>query len=355
MARLFISYRTADGRDKATALARDLGERFGDEQVFLDKDDLRAGVRWRDEIARTLRQQPVLLLLLTPQLLAATDETGALRIVDPDDPVRREVVAALAAGAHLIPLLCDDLPGPPDAATLPPPFDRLGEFTWRPLRAYDWKNDLQRLVDDLDALGLAPAATSSLAEDDATTAPADQPKPKQRLTPALAAALTASLILTLAGGWYALRRPAPPALPGGLPTTTPPTVDGGWLAALAPDEQLTLALRQSGTELTLLSRPVNISQRADWADYRRFWREHSATDLLAIAYRGKGSSHLAADGSTVVDIALEVISSPGEAVVDTGNLHVTLASDGRSMIGSLWLNSEQKERAAHLTRIRQEQ
>lgn len=354
MARLFISYRTADGRDKATALARDLGELFGDEQVFLDKDDLRAGVRWRDEIARTLRQQPVLLLLLTPQLLAATDETGALRIADPDDPVRREVIAALAAGAHLIPLLCDDLPGPLDAATLPPPFDRLGEFTWQPLRAYDWKNDLQRLVDDLGALGIAPAATSSLAEAGATTAPADQPK-QRRLTLALAAALTASLLLTLAGGWYALWRSAPPALPGELPITVAPIVDGDWLAVLAPDEQLTLALRQTGTELTLLSRPVNISQRADWADYRRFWREHSATDLLAIAYRGKGSSHLAADGSTVVDIALEVISSPGEAVVDTGNLHVTLASDGRSMIGSLWLNSEQKERAAHLTRIRQEQ
>ena len=42
-ARIFISYRTADGVDKATALARDLGVVFGDEAVFLDKDDLRGG------------------------------------------------------------------------------------------------------------------------------------------------------------------------------------------------------------------------------------------------------------------------------------------------------------------------
>jgi hypothetical protein len=45
MAQLFISYRSSDGRDKATALARDLGALYGDAQVFIDKDDLRAGVR----------------------------------------------------------------------------------------------------------------------------------------------------------------------------------------------------------------------------------------------------------------------------------------------------------------------
>jgi hypothetical protein len=94
-ARIFISYRTVDGKDKATALARDLGVRFGDEQVFLDKDDLRGGSTWRDEVQRTLGAKPVLLLLITPQLLAATDASGALRIADPGDPVRREVVAAL--------------------------------------------------------------------------------------------------------------------------------------------------------------------------------------------------------------------------------------------------------------------
>jgi hypothetical protein len=67
---------------------------FGDAQVFLDKDDLRGGVRWSDEIARTIETRPVLLLLLTPQLLAATDDRGRLRIANPDDPVRREVTAA---------------------------------------------------------------------------------------------------------------------------------------------------------------------------------------------------------------------------------------------------------------------
>ena len=166
MAQLFISYRSSDGKDKATALARDLGAVFGDEQVFLDKDDLRAGVRWREEIAQTLKARPILLLLLTPQLLAATDDRGALRIDDPSDPIRREVADALAGGAHLIPLLCDDVAAPPPAAELPAPFNRIGDFTWRPLRAYDWHHDVQRLVDDLHALGVVatpPAVTPTSA------------------------------------------------------------------------------------------------------------------------------------------------------------------------------------------------
>ena len=59
--RVFISYRTSDGADKATALARELDALFGDAQVFLDKDDLPAGSRWRDVIAHTLGAPPVLL------------------------------------------------------------------------------------------------------------------------------------------------------------------------------------------------------------------------------------------------------------------------------------------------------
>ena len=56
-ARVFISYRTSDGTDKATALARDLDALFGQDQIFLDKDDLPAGSRWRAELPRRARQR----------------------------------------------------------------------------------------------------------------------------------------------------------------------------------------------------------------------------------------------------------------------------------------------------------
>ncbi len=340
MPRLFISYRTSDGRDKATALARDLGARFGDEQVFLDKDDLRAGVLWREEIARTIAGRPVLLLLLTPQLLAATDQAGELRIAHPNDPVRREVAAALAAGAHLVPLLCDGVPAPPAAAELPAPFDRLGEFTWRPLRAYDWQHDVERLIADLIALGVVPANPRAAP-------PASRPAPAASVARRswLTGALAVVVLSALAVGWYALSLPPTPVSPAA-------GVTGDWLATLAADERVTLALRQSGNDLALGSRPVDISARADWQDYRRFWSERSASELNAIAYRGHGTTHVAPDGRTVIDVALEIVSTPGEEQIDGGNLRATVNADGSAMDGRLWLNSEQAERPVRLTRVR---
>jgi TIR domain len=140
--RIFISYRTSDGADKATALARDLNEVFGADQVFLDKEDLAAGAPWREAIGATMNGKPVLLLVVTPQLLGE-------RLHAADDPVRREVRAALEVGAHLIPLLADGVDALPAAHEWPAEMHGLSERTWRRLRAYDWRADVERLVADL--------------------------------------------------------------------------------------------------------------------------------------------------------------------------------------------------------------
>lgn len=356
MAQLFISYRSSDGRDKATALARDLGAVFGDEEVFLDKDDLRAGIRWRDEIARTMQARPVLLLLLTPQLLAAADHAGCLRIADPEDPVRRELSDALAGGAHIIPLLCDGVDAPPPATDLPAPFDRIGEFTWRPLRAYDWSHDILRLLADLRALGIVP--TRQLPQSNTGAAPpaTAQPAPPSSRRPRwLLPAAAAATLLAIGVGGYALQRPpAAPHEPAAPNKTAPPAandtgnVSGRWLATLGADEQLDLALRHSGEDLELNSRPLSIAQRADWADYRSFWRERFGSDLDFVSYRGKGSASSLPGDNLVIDVALQIVSSPGDTLVDSGNLHATLSADGTTMTGTLWLNSKQAERPLRL-------
>jgi hypothetical protein len=159
-ARVFISYRTSDGADKATALARDLDALFGEQQIFLDKDDLPAGSRWRDEIARTLHRSPIVLVLVTPNYFGARDSEGKRCIERADDPPRDELEAALAANAEVIPLMCDGVTAIPSAADLPKPFDELCSRTWRKLRAYDWREDLSRLARDLQVLGVVPRATS---------------------------------------------------------------------------------------------------------------------------------------------------------------------------------------------------
>jgi hypothetical protein len=323
-ARIFISYRSSDGKDKATALARDLGAVFGDAQVFLDKDDLRGGSRWRDEVQQLLDQRPVLLLLMTPQLLAATDDAGRLRIEDPDDPVRSELADALEANAQIVPLLCDGFDAPPAASQLPPPFDQIGERTWRKLRAYDWQGDVQRLVDDLRSLGV-PVQGADAAE----------PSGARR------GWLVASLVGVVTAGalaWFTLRPSAPQGVAGEWATT----VDG--------QPAMSFVFRVEADKLVLASKPVPVADRADWAGYRAFWRERSGGELTHIVYRGEGTLRADPGVAPAIDVALTLVSSPGDVPVDSGNLSATLAADGASMNGKLWLNSAQADRPVTLRR-----
>lgn len=343
-ARIFISYRTADGVDKATALARDLGAIFGDEAVFLDKDDLRGGSAWRNEIHRTLDAKPILLLLVTPLLISAVDERGQPRIAAGDDPVRRELQGALAAGASIIPILCDGLEEAPDPRHLPPPFDCIGELTWRRLRAYDWDNDIERLVDDLKAAGIPLPEDSDRNRyrrtDDLPHSMAYYARARRRVIGLLITGIASALLLGI--GWWLWRAP----LSGDLA--------GKWQAQLWQGEQVTLLLSEKGEAVTLASEPISIAARADWADYRRSWRERGGGALDAILYRGEGRRIEAPGVGIALDIALQVLASPeaGGTAIDSGNLSLRLSADGKTLAGRIWLNGAQADQPAVLTRLR---
>jgi len=333
--RIFISYRTSDGMDKATALARDLVRVFGEAAVFLDKDDLAGGSVWRKEIGHALQERPVMLLLLTPDLIEARGPDGRLRIADADDPVRREVEAAREAGAHLIPVLCDGLHAPPDATKLPAPFDHLGELTWRKLRAYDWKADIDRLVADLRALGVTPP-------DAPAPAPAAASARRSVLVLATAAVLAGSAALAW---WWSARAPtvAPAAGTAG--------VAGRWAATLWHGERTLLVITQTPAGLTLASEPIAISGRPDWAEYRRFWRERFQADLDAVMYRGTGVARTDPGQPVAIDVAIQVLPVPGTGEpVDSGNLSAVLSADGQRLDGKIWLNGAQAEQVATLVR-----
>lgn len=308
-ARIFISYRAADGADKATALARELGRIFGDAAVFLDKEDLTAGRRWVDEVGKTLGLRPVVLLLVTPGLLAE-----GLR--DAQDPVRRELVAALAAGAEVVPLLSDGVEALP--AGLPPPLDTLPDRTWRRLRAYDWAADMQRLEQDLRRHGVA-----------ATTA-----RSRRGLLIGAGAAVLAVAGAGLA--WWWQRGPAD-------------RVAGRWIVRFGSEPPMVLVLRRRGETVRIESEPVDIRTRADWAEYRTFWRQRFGADLDAVRYRGEGRLLQALGTPTALDIGFRVLSVPGDQDIDGGNLSATVQPDG-SLRGTRWLNGAQAEVAAQWRR-----
>lgn len=337
-ARIFISYRTADGVDKATALARDLGEVFGNEAVFLDKDDLRGGSAWRNEIRCALDAKPILLLLLTPQLISAVDDHGQPRIAADDDPVRRELQEALAAGASIIPVLCDGLEDVPGTRHLPPPFDCIGELTWRHLRAYDWASDLVRLIDDLKAFGIPPlndALGRKRRADELPPSMEHYARTKRRVVGMMIAG-----VLGLGAGWWWLHEEASADL------------TGKWQAQLWQGERVALVLSAKGEAVTLASEPIAIAERPDWVDYRRFWRERGSGELNAILYRGEGRRIDAPGVAPALDIALQVLASPdGDGTaIDSGNLSLRLSADGKTLTGRIWLNGAQADQPALLTR-----
>ena len=335
-ASIFISYRTSDGKDKATALARDLNATFGDDQVFFDKEDLGAGTPWREAIGATMNHKPVLLLLVTPQLLGA-------RLHDADDPVRREVAAALEVGAHVIPLLADGVDALPAAPDWPPEMQGLAERTWRRLRAYDWRADVARLIDDLQALGVAPLAP------DATRRSAQRRRGLQFALTFAAGALAGGAASAL---WWSSR--------GGTATSAEASggLSGAWSLQLAPPaseagarwESVKLHIAQTGEQVTLYSEPIDITRDPAWTGFAQQWQQRFDHALDRVVWRGAGRARLEKGSPPSIDVGLRVETPAGSDPIETGNLSAELSSDGQRMLGRVWMNGEQAERTAQLTR-----
>lgn len=338
--RIFISYRTADGVDKATALARELNAVFGADQVFLDKEDLPAGQPWREAVGATLDARPVLLLLVTPQTFAARDAQGRPRIDDPTDPVRREVETALDAKAHLIPLLADGVEQLPDAPSLPEALRGLGERTWRRLRAYDWAEDIERLVADLQALGLKRLERSVQRRE------ADR---RRWLEWGLAFVAGTASGGTLVA-WWPARAPAGAAgLTGTWSlTAAPPANDAG-----SRYEKLRLHLTHSGEEVKLYSDPIATADDPVWKAFAAQWKERFDTPLDHVVWRGAGRVRMEQGAPLSFDAELRVERPQGsDKPIEGGRLVAELAPGGDRMSGALWMNGEQAERTMEMTRER---
>lgn len=352
--RIFISYRSSDGADKATALARDLDDLFGQAQVFLDKEDLAAGSRWRDEIARTLSDAPILLVLVTPHYLGALDGAGKLCIERDDDPVRDELATAVAANAHVIPLMCDGVTQTPPESSLPPPFDQLSERTWRRLRAYDWREDVARLADDLRAMGVVDrvaatppvTAPSMLVAADASPGAASTGR---RL------AVAGLVAVTLGAGVAAWR----------WQESKGPNLAGKWRASVGKrgatssrdGEIVVVTFEQSGNAPTVASSAVDIERDGDWQNYRDYWKQAKGQSLNRVFYRGEGTIVVDGDdaagapaGPPRIQLDVRVDAPEGGDPIDTGALRGAIDPDGNRIRARLWLKSERSERVVDLRR-----
>ena len=355
-ARVFISYRSSDGTDKATALARELDPLFGPDQIFLDKDDLPAGSRWRDEIRRALDSAPILLVLVTPDYLGARDAAGRRRIERTDDPVRAELEAAVAANAHVIPLLCDGVAQTPGRAELPPPFDQLAERTWRRLRAYDWRQDVVRLAADLRQLGLvpregAPPVRSGPLELDGGGAGRPARSVRRPLL------LGGALFALGAGGFAAWRWRQQQA--ASLSSPWRAYIGARGAKAARDGEVLRVTFTQTDKKLTMTSQAVDVERSRDWQNHRDYWKQRHGKELKRVVYRGEGELLEADDDRPVPGIpagprrillAIRIEVPDSTEPIDGGSLRASIEPDNRRMLGRLWVDSERGERFVDLQR-----
>ncbi len=120
MASIFISYRRMDSMAHTGRIYDRLVQAFGARNVFKDVDDIPPGVDFRKVLDKALTAADIVLVIIGPRWLMATDDQGKRRLLDPDDFVRLEVEAALQRSDVLvIPVLVDNAPMP-SAESLPP-------------------------------------------------------------------------------------------------------------------------------------------------------------------------------------------------------------------------------------------
>ena len=147
---------TGSQRPGWPALER-LAARLGEDQVFMDVDTIAPGLDFAEVITQAVSTCQVLLAVIGPGWVAATDEDGQRRLEDPDDIVRLEIAAALERDIRVIPILVEGAVMP-RGQQLPENLVRLARRNAVGLRHESFRADADRLLAVIEPILRAPAA-----------------------------------------------------------------------------------------------------------------------------------------------------------------------------------------------------
>jgi TIR domain/Sulfatase-modifying factor enzyme 1 len=115
---IFISYRRDDAPHLAGRLYDRLSARFPKDHIFIDVDNLYAGVDFVEAIEQSVGACDVLIAVIGRRWLISSEAEGSRRLDNPDDFVRLEIATALKRNIRVIPVLEDDA-SMPRASDLP--------------------------------------------------------------------------------------------------------------------------------------------------------------------------------------------------------------------------------------------
>jgi hypothetical protein len=139
--------------------------RFGDGQVFMDVETIAPGRDFAEVITQAVSTCELLLAVIGPRWLTATNKDGQRRLDDPDDVVHMEITAALERDITVIPILVDGavMPGTKE---LPEGLVGLARRNAFSLRHESFRADADRLLEVIEPIlraAVAAPVTSSRA------------------------------------------------------------------------------------------------------------------------------------------------------------------------------------------------
>ena len=239
MSRIFISYRREDSDIWAGRLADELRKHFSAEQVFQDIASIDPGADFPTVLGEALATAAVILVVIGPRWLSATDKNGRKRLDNSGDFVHQEVAESLSSPAvRVFPLLVNGALMPAEEE-LPDPLKPLARRNAIELTVRHWASDVAQLVQTLKrSPGLAetrvgeeaaprsaehadkrrPAeerdATPEAARSEETTqefrsrpvAPSTSAGAPQKARQWSAPLIALAVLLVLGGGWIAYQR-----------------------------------------------------------------------------------------------------------------------------------------------------
>ena len=179
-AKLFINYRREDTAAHAGRLYDRLTAHFGEDQVFIDIEQIEPGEDFVEAINRKVASCDTAIVTIGPNWLRVTDLAGKRRLDDEEDFVRIEIVAALRRKIRVIPVLVGGAEMP-QKQDLPKPLEPLSRRNAIELSETRFHADVNRLIEaiekplaarekkaKLSATPVAPVAEPALS--DASTA-----------------------------------------------------------------------------------------------------------------------------------------------------------------------------------------
>jgi len=145
---IFINYRRDDAHGTAGRLRDRLVRDPRSTQVFMDVDNIPAGVDFVDYMNEQVAECDVLLAIIGPDWLHSTDQSGTRRLDNPGDYVRLEIAAALARKIRVVPVLVDGA-SMPTAEQLPDDLKPLARRNAIELRNQVFGRDADALADNI--------------------------------------------------------------------------------------------------------------------------------------------------------------------------------------------------------------